>query len=599
MSFSLPLQRATIHFKTNNESNPHVLSIEANDSVLHVELTHIPSDERWSNAFSASQIEKLTRQTRNFKSFPLFVKMLSAAQMSKSDSVWVDVLTFNDLKEMRAKNGGRDCPDPSNVDELRKKRYLVLTYNVEFDRIHWPLPLVPVEESEEERLKRTVRRLQNELKHAKLGSGKENLPLAEEFSHHDKESDLSIARTSLFELEEKYAKIVKVLSETRGELAETKKKLEEERLAHRTFQITSRRERTSAATELRDIRRANQELRRKLRNMERKQNSYVATSRNRTRSRSASTTRSAKSKGFSKPHQQQARKRSQSRNRKGKGRTRAPLRPRGQSASALKRNKANGVARGRSVSVGRRTAISNSPHRVVRYRQQRKKSLPKDKKAGNQKNRGRSVSRGRARSRSRSTSRCGRFDPTAFVRGREKKIRQSQERKLREVRRMQGENIRASRVSGWGGAWSKVEKMERKSRSCSRNRNRNQNHVHQDESDHTMFEKEERIDIPSQPLVKEKHTIPSKKVEEEAHPQKENVESTFLNREDDPVSNGKLDVTVLKRNDISTCDGSSSSSSSWGASSIEIAEIDERLNKLQDFLKAAKSGSSISAFPRN
>ena len=42
-------------------------------------------------------LEDITRKTGNFKKFSLFVKMLSTALLNKSDSVFVDLLTFTDL----------------------------------------------------------------------------------------------------------------------------------------------------------------------------------------------------------------------------------------------------------------------------------------------------------------------------------------------------------------------------------------------------------------------------------------------------------------------------------------------------------------------
>lgn len=44
-----------------------------------------------------------------------------------------------------------------------KKRYLILTYAVEFDRVHYPLPLAFEDLPTLEGLQRTVRRLRAEL----------------------------------------------------------------------------------------------------------------------------------------------------------------------------------------------------------------------------------------------------------------------------------------------------------------------------------------------------------------------------------------------------------------------------------------------------
>lgn len=53
---------------------------------------------------------------------------------------------------------GGSAPGPS-----RDKRYLILTYVVEFDRVHYPLPLQPLEAPSAATLQRQVRRLRREV----------------------------------------------------------------------------------------------------------------------------------------------------------------------------------------------------------------------------------------------------------------------------------------------------------------------------------------------------------------------------------------------------------------------------------------------------
>jgi hypothetical protein len=42
-------------------------------------------------------VEDITSKTGNFKKFGVFVRMLVSALQSRSDSVFVDLLTYNDL----------------------------------------------------------------------------------------------------------------------------------------------------------------------------------------------------------------------------------------------------------------------------------------------------------------------------------------------------------------------------------------------------------------------------------------------------------------------------------------------------------------------
>lgn len=103
-----------------------------------------------------ADIEDITSKTGNYKKFPVFVKMLLSAVKNASDSVFVDLLTYQDLEMLKhrkagAQAGGQAAPRqpvaPSN------KRYLILTYAAEFDRVHYPLPLLYDESPDPNHLK--------------------------------------------------------------------------------------------------------------------------------------------------------------------------------------------------------------------------------------------------------------------------------------------------------------------------------------------------------------------------------------------------------------------------------------------------------------
>jgi F0F1-type ATP synthase assembly protein I len=62
----------------------------------------------------------------------VFVKMLSTALSQHSDAVFIDLLTYADLEMLKARKTGR--PPPNNGAKNNNKRYVILTYVVEFDR---------------------------------------------------------------------------------------------------------------------------------------------------------------------------------------------------------------------------------------------------------------------------------------------------------------------------------------------------------------------------------------------------------------------------------------------------------------------------------
>ncbi|TMW68176.1 hypothetical protein Poli38472_007848 [Pythium oligandrum] len=127
----------------------------------------------WTARFPATYVEDLTRKTGNFKRFPVFVNMLLSAISHRSDAVFIDLLTTADLELYRKRKMGRsqgsghavfDTPGTeADKTSTMSKRYLILTYAVEFDRVHYPLPLQLVETPTPETLQRTIRRLRQAL----------------------------------------------------------------------------------------------------------------------------------------------------------------------------------------------------------------------------------------------------------------------------------------------------------------------------------------------------------------------------------------------------------------------------------------------------
>jgi hypothetical protein len=53
-----------------------------------------------------ADIEEITHKAGNFKKFDTFVMMLSSAFARESDTVYVDLLTYNDLEMMKARKVG-------------------------------------------------------------------------------------------------------------------------------------------------------------------------------------------------------------------------------------------------------------------------------------------------------------------------------------------------------------------------------------------------------------------------------------------------------------------------------------------------------------
>ncbi|XP_057676745.1 centrosomal protein CCDC61 isoform X2 [Corythoichthys intestinalis] len=141
------------------------VKVEVDNGVLLVEISDSKTADQWKGEFDPAYIEDLTRKTGNFKQFPIFCSMLESAVRKTSDSVTLDLLTYADLELLRNRKAGvvgrpRGHPQSS---ALTAKRYLILIYTVEFDRIHYPLPLPYIGKPDPAALQKEIRSLRAEL----------------------------------------------------------------------------------------------------------------------------------------------------------------------------------------------------------------------------------------------------------------------------------------------------------------------------------------------------------------------------------------------------------------------------------------------------
>ncbi|XP_040908004.1 centrosomal protein CCDC61 isoform X2 [Toxotes jaculatrix] len=141
------------------------VKIEVDKSLLMVEISDSMTADQWRGEFDPAYIEDLTRKTGNFKQFPIFCSMLESAVRKTSDSVTLDLLTYADLELLRNRKAGVVSRPRGHQQSsaLTAKRYLILIYTVEFDRIHYPLPLPYVGKPDPAALQKEIRALRAEL----------------------------------------------------------------------------------------------------------------------------------------------------------------------------------------------------------------------------------------------------------------------------------------------------------------------------------------------------------------------------------------------------------------------------------------------------
>lgn len=169
------------------------LMIDGDKETFVLEVEDRLTSDQWRGQFDARYIEDLTHKTGNFKQFTVFVNMLESALAKGSNSVSVDLLTYGDLESLRNQQhhrtgyGTQHIPGAKTRSQLHSKRYLIMTYTVEFDRIHYPLPLPYVGKPDPVQLQETIRKLREENQHLKeqLMKGSRTAAL----THLQKEND--------------------------------------------------------------------------------------------------------------------------------------------------------------------------------------------------------------------------------------------------------------------------------------------------------------------------------------------------------------------------------------------------------------------------
>jgi hypothetical protein len=130
--------------------------------MIHLHGLHL--DRRWRGTFTAKFIEEITHRTGNFKPFSVFVKMLASAFDSDNHAVSLDLLTGEDLEALRQASGvNTNTKSGKTPTGFQSKRYLILTYQGEFDKVHYPMALSYCEVDDVGDLKRTIVRLREEM----------------------------------------------------------------------------------------------------------------------------------------------------------------------------------------------------------------------------------------------------------------------------------------------------------------------------------------------------------------------------------------------------------------------------------------------------
>ncbi|KAJ3219448.1 hypothetical protein HDU67_001279 [Dinochytrium kinnereticum] len=120
------------------------LNKELEPAHLNVKLRRESPLAEWTGSFTDQYVEEIAKKTGNFKRFSIFIEMLFSAIRKSSPVVGLDILTNEDLDHL--KRGEKQPFAGTSTNISGRKVYLILTYAVAFDRVHYPLPLSMTDE---------------------------------------------------------------------------------------------------------------------------------------------------------------------------------------------------------------------------------------------------------------------------------------------------------------------------------------------------------------------------------------------------------------------------------------------------------------------
>jgi coiled-coil domain-containing protein 61 len=118
-------------FEGTFHNKQYEIGLSSSISSFSLQIHEKNSNNHWRGSFNSHYIEDLTLKTGNFKRFQVFTKMLISGLEKSTQSVIIDIITKEEFDKIR--NEPRASKDP--------KLLFIMTYIVEFDKVHYPLSL--------------------------------------------------------------------------------------------------------------------------------------------------------------------------------------------------------------------------------------------------------------------------------------------------------------------------------------------------------------------------------------------------------------------------------------------------------------------------
>jgi len=179
------MSNINIEYNLTFNNVEYILYLSVIDDCLKLNLEQVDESLYWKAEYEGKYIEEITNKAGSYKSFQVFIKMLMSALSKESESVVIDLLSFKDLEQMKIKkmqaNSLKDSYNYSesgisfntakmNLNTLSNtndpikmnKRYFIISYSNEFEKVHYPIPLQIMSTPDHEILFRTIQRMKKQ-----------------------------------------------------------------------------------------------------------------------------------------------------------------------------------------------------------------------------------------------------------------------------------------------------------------------------------------------------------------------------------------------------------------------------------------------------
>lgn len=206
------MNEANDDFETRVEirkSNYRIKMSVKNTSMFTILLIDEDIPDRWSADFSSSYIYDLTHKVGHIKKPGVFWNMLKSAIEKTSKEVSLDILTPNDIGVLK-----NESINHAIIPSSDEKRYIVVTQETQFDKVHFPLLLNKTPFSIDElrfmirRIKIENKKLENSdapaIQNQSIRDLEKELYQLNQVYHeisHQKEDEISILRKQVQDLE--------------------------------------------------------------------------------------------------------------------------------------------------------------------------------------------------------------------------------------------------------------------------------------------------------------------------------------------------------------------------------------------------------------